>query len=225
MRIRLKVCCISSHDEVNCAVQLGASALGFVSHMPSGPGVVSDEQISAMVSAVPAAVSRFLLSSRTAADDVIEHVLAARVDTLQLVDEVPPEVYTALRQRAPHVRIVQVVHMNGAHVLDQALSIAGSVDALLLDSGRPNATRRELGGTGRVHDWKVSRRVVESTQKPVFLAGGLTPENVARAIDVVGPFGVDVCSGVRSGGRLDARKLEALVAAIARAGLEYAHAN
>jgi phosphoribosylanthranilate isomerase len=75
-----------------------------------------------------------------------------------------------------------------------------------------------LGGTGRAHDWAISRKIREAIEKPLYLAGGLTPDNVARAIETVQPFGVDVCSGVRTDGKLDERKLVALFEQIARLG-------
>ena len=88
------------------------------------------------------------------------------------------------------------------------------VDALLLDSGNPSLAVKELGGTGRTHDWKLSRRIRDSVSIPVFLAGGLTPSNVADAVAAVEPFGLDVCSGVRSDGNLDPVKLRAFVDAV-----------
>ncbi|HEY7412586.1 MAG TPA: phosphoribosylanthranilate isomerase, partial [Vicinamibacteria bacterium] len=91
---------------------------------------------------------------------------------------------------------------------------ATDVDALLLDSGRPGAAVKELGGTGRRHDWAVSRRIRERVPVPLFLAGGLTPANVREAVAEVGPYGLDVCSGVRTDGALDERKLGAFFAAL-----------
>jgi phosphoribosylanthranilate isomerase len=213
-RVRLKVCCISSPAEAALAVALGADALGLVGEMPSGPGVLGDAEIARIARGVPPAVSRFLLTSRTAPEAVLAHVLASGVDTVQLVDRVQEGTYGLLRARAPHVRIVQVLHVEDLRAVDEAVLLQRDVDALLLDSGRPGAAVRELGGTGRVHDWRVSRALVEAVTCPVFLAGGLRAENVAQAVREVQPFGLDVCSGVRTDGRLDAAKLRALVAAL-----------
>jgi phosphoribosylanthranilate isomerase len=88
-------------------------------------------------------------------------------------------------------------------------------DSLLLDSGRPQAPITELGGTGRVHDWSLSRKIVAEASRPVFLAGGIRPENAAEAYRQVRPFGIDLCTGVRRGGRLDAERLSGLFAALA----------
>lgn len=214
-RPHLKVCCIASREEAALAVRLGASALGLVAEMPSGPGVIADDVIAAIATTVPPPVARFLLTSRREPDAIVAHVAASRVDTVQLVcDDLPTTVYATLRASLPHVRIVQVLHVEDERVLQRASDVAAHVDAILLDSGRPSAAVPELGGTGRVHDWQLSRRVVERAACPVFLAGGLSPNNVRRAIDEVGPYGLDICSGVRTDGKLDERKLAALIAAM-----------
>jgi phosphoribosylanthranilate isomerase len=214
-RTRLKVCCIASVEEALLAIEHGADALGLVGAMPSGPGPIDDELIAQIARATPPPVATFLLTSETRPDAVVDHVLRTGVNTVQLVDdEVGDEVWTSLRSATPATRIVQVVHVCGRESIDYALRAAESVDALLLDSGNPTATVRELGGTGRVHDWAISREIVERSAVPVFLAGGLSSANVAEAIQNVGPFGIDLCSGVRTSGKLDAEKLRSLVAAI-----------
>jgi phosphoribosylanthranilate isomerase len=98
---------------------------------------------------------------------------------------------------------MQVIHVRAASSVAEAVHVAKHVDAILLDSGNPTAAVKELGGTGRVHDWTISRAIRDAVQLPVFLAGGLRASNVAAAIAAVRPFGVDVCSGVRANGRLD----------------------
>ncbi|MDP8923473.1 MAG: phosphoribosylanthranilate isomerase [Chloroflexota bacterium] len=214
MRTRLKVCCIASIEEARLAVAAGVSALGLVAEMPSGPGPIADALIAEIAAAVPPPVSRFLLTSRTEAAEIVKHARACRVDTVQLVDAVSIETYAAIRVVLPYLRIVQVLHAEGEESIEDARRVAPHVHAILLDSGRPSAAVRELGGTGRVHDWAISRWVVEAASCPVFLAGGLTPANVGAAIERVRPYGLDLCSGIRTGGRLDGAKLGALVAAI-----------
>lgn len=213
MRTRLKVCCIASIEEARIALTAGASAIGLVAEMPSGPGVIADALIAGIAASVPPPVSRFLLTSRTDPGPVLTHVAACRVDTVQLVDKVPMETYAALRAELPQVRIVQVVHVEGMDAVAEAGRVAPHVHAILLDSGRPSATLRELGGTGRVHDWNVSRELVQAVpDTPVFLAGGIGPGNIGEAIRRVRPYGIDLCSAVRTDGRLDPAKLTALVA-------------
>lgn len=217
MRTRLKVCCIASAHEAALAVRAGADALGLVAEMPSGPGPIADTLIREIVATVPPGVATFLLTSRSNVDAIVDHVLGAGVNTVQLVDEVDEGVYPALRRHAPGVRIVQVLHVQNSRVLDDAARFAPLVDALLLDSGRPDAAIKELGGTGRTHDWVLSARLVAQSPVPVYLAGGIRPDNVRHAIETVRPFGIDLCSGVRTNGALDAAKLHALVAAIREA--------
>ena len=208
MKTRIKICCISSLEEARLAVDFGASALGLVGHMPSGPGVISDPLIAKIARIVPPGVASFLLTSEMSSAGIIRHQQRVHTNTLQLVDRVSPDVYSAIRTELPAIKIVQVVHVLDETSIGQALAAAVHVDALLLDSGNPNLAIKQLGGTGRLHDWRLSRSIVEQAGIPVFLASGLNPENARRAIETVGPFGLDICSGVRSGGHLDPVKLE-----------------
>lgn len=211
-RTRIKVCCISSVDEAQLAINLGADALGLVGAMPSGPGVVADELASTVVQQVPPPVATFMLTSETTTDGILAHHSRVLANTIQLVDAVPATAYAQLRQALPTVKLVQVIHVIDERSVSEALAaVANGADALLLDSGNPNLTVKELGGTGRIHNWQVSRAIVEQSPVPVFLAGGLNPANVRTAIEQVQPFGLDICSGVRTNGQLDADKLRAFM--------------
>ena len=219
-RTRLKVCCIASVDEARTAIALGADALGLVSAMPSGPGVIDDATVAAVAARVPVPIATFLLTSRTDAPGLIAQANAAGAGTLQLVDTVAREVLAQVRAALPGIRLVQVIHVLDDASVAEASAALPHVDALLLDSGNPRLAVKELGGTGRVHDWALSRRVRDMAHAvgvPVFLAGGLRAENVGEAVGTVAPFGLDVCSGVRTDGRLDPTKLAAFVAALAAA--------
>jgi phosphoribosylanthranilate isomerase len=208
---RVKVCCISSREEAAMAVSLGAAALGLVSRMPSGPGVVDEALIASIVASVPPPIGTFLLTSETDADAIVAQHRRMRPTTLQLVDHLPTETHRALRAALPGVTLV---HVEDATSVDYACEAASTVDALLLDSGRLNAPIRELGGTGRTHDWSLSRRIRDTCGKPVFLAGGLRAEIVAEAIHTVQPFGLDLCTGVRTNGALDQAKLAQFMYAV-----------
>ncbi|MGZ8414644.1 MAG: phosphoribosylanthranilate isomerase [Gemmatirosa sp.] len=216
-RIRLKVCCIASHEEAALAVAHGADALGLVSAMPSGPGPIEEALIAEIAPRVPPPIATFLLTSRLDAATIVTQARRCAVNTLQLVDALPEEELRALREALPAVRLVQVIHVLDDDSVQEALATAPLVDALLLDSGNPRLAVKELGGTGRVHDWALSRAIRERAGVPVFLAGGLRADNVGEAIAAVAPFGVDVCSGVRTDGRLDAAKLDAFARAVAAA--------
>jgi phosphoribosylanthranilate isomerase len=214
---KVKICCISSLEEARLAISAGASALGFVSSMPSGPGVIDESLIAEIVRQVPVSMATFLLTSRQNADAIAGQHAVCRTSTIQLVDAVAPDELMRLRTLVPNVSLVQVIHVVSEESVEQAANIAPYVDALLLDSGNPNLQVKELGGTGRTHDWSLSRRIREATTLPVYLAGGLNAGNVAEAIAMVRPFGVDLCSGVRVNGRLSAPKLHEFMRAVALA--------
>lgn len=214
---RVKICCISSIAEARMAVSAGASALGLVGAMPSGPGVIADELIAQIARTVPPPVATFLLTSETSASGIVEHIRRCGTNTVQIVDAADHKAYGEIRRALPHVKIVQVLHVGDAAVVDEARRLAPDVDGILLDSGNPALAVKELGGTGRVHDWNLSAQIIAAVDRPVFLAGGLTAENVGEAMRRVRPFGLDLCSSVRSNGVLDAAKLTAFFAAVRRA--------
>lgn len=214
MRTRVKICCITSEEALALAVRHGADAIGLVGPMPSGTGVIDLARAKALAAATPPGVASFLLSCATRPDDLVAEARHVAPAVLQIVDAVPAEAYAALRRELPALRIVQALHVCDEAALAEARRLGGLVDALLLDSGAPDAPVRELGGTGRVHDWSISRRIVEAVPVPVFLAGGLRPENVAEAIRTVRPYGVDLCTGLRTAGRLDPDKLGRFMAAV-----------
>jgi len=219
-RPAVKVCCISGVDEARLAIAAGAHALGLVSQMPSGPGVIGEAliaEIAALAAAEAATVQTFLLTSRQTAAGILAQHRRCRTTTLQLVDQVPFDELARLRDALPGVRLVQVIHVTGEASVAEADAVAPRVDAVLLDSGNPAAAVKELGGTGRTHDWAISRRIrdaVAAHGRPLYLAGGLNAGNVAAAVAAVQPFGLDLCSSVRSAGRLDADKLAAFFAAL-----------
>lgn len=204
---KVKICCISSETEARMAVQAGAAALGLVAKMPSGPGPISDELILQIAQKVPPPIATFMLTSETSSAEIIKHHKRTLTNTIQMVDELSAGTYEEIRAALPTIKLVQVIHVSDEQSIDYAISIAGKVDALLLDSGNPNAAIKELGGTGRTHNWKISRKIVEQSPVPVFLAGGLHHLNVIEAIEQVNPFGVDLCSSVRTDGKLDSMKL------------------
>lgn len=211
---RVKICCISSVEEAAMAVEAGASALGLVSQMPSGPGVISEDRIAEIAATVPPAIGTFLLTCRQSVDEIVIQQRACRTNTIQICDHLTHGTHRDLKQALPGISIVQVVHVTGPESVAEAVAVAPHVDAILLDSGNQKLAIKELGGTGRTHDWTLSRTIREQVNVPLFLAGGLTPENVAEAIAAVHPFGLDLCSGVRKGGKLDADKLHRFFAAV-----------
>ena len=195
------------------AVAAGARALGLVSKMPSGPGAIDDTRIRQIAVQCPPGIATFLLTCKTKAEEIIGHIDACACDTVQLVDSVEEGAHEEIRRHLPHIKIVQVIHVINQCAIEEALCCADAVDAILLDSGNPGLTVKQLGGTGRTHNWEISRQIIEVMERPVYLAGGLTPENIGAAIDFVHPYGVDVCSGLRDQGCLNLDKLERFCAA------------
>jgi phosphoribosylanthranilate isomerase len=211
---RVKICCIASIAEAWMAINHGASAIGLVSAMPSGPGPIPEELITEIAAIVPPGVATFLLTCKQDVEAIIDQQCRLRVNTIQICDRLQTGSFKQLRQALPGVSLVQVIHVTGHEAVAEAISVDRVVDAILLDSGNQSLPVKELGGTGRTHDWSVSRKIRESVSVPVFLAGGLRSENVRQAIDAVQPFGVDVCSGVRTDGHLDEGKLREFFAEV-----------
>ena len=214
---RIKICCIADVAEAEMALRLGADVLGLVAPMPSGPGTLPDDAIAAVLAGLDRTVTTFLLTPRTGLGELVDHHARCPATALQLVDRVEPAVHTALAERLPGVKRVQVIHVTGEVSVAEARELGAAADFLLLDSGNPALAVKELGGTGRVHDWDLSARIVREAPVPVFLAGGLHADNVAEAVRRVRPHGVDVCGGVRVDGRLDEDRLRRFVAAVRRA--------
>ncbi len=210
---RLKVCCIRDVDEARLAIELGASAIGLVSAMPSGPGPIAEERIEEIARSVQTGIATFLLTALVDARAIAQQHARCRTTTIQLVDRLEPSERLALRRALPRVEVVQVVHVAGPESLDEAREAAEHSHALLLDSGNRAAPLKELGGTGRTHDWDLSARIVAAARVPVWLAGGLRAHNVGEAVERVRPYGLDLCTGVRTEDRLDAAKLSRFAAA------------
>ena len=214
MRTRIKICCISSVNEAKLSIDHGADAIGLVGKMPSGPGPIPDWLIAEIVKTIQPPIASFLLTSEQSSEEIIYHVKKVDTNTVQIVDELTTGTYSDIRTALPHLKIVQVIHVTDEESIDEAIRISPDVDALLLDSGNPKASFKTLGGTGNVHNWDLSREIVKAVDIPVFLAGGLHANNVRQAIETVRPFAVDICSGVRTEGRLDPSKLEAFIKAV-----------
>jgi phosphoribosylanthranilate isomerase len=217
---RLKVCCIASVEEAQLAIDHGAAAIGLVSFMPSGPGVIPEELIREIAAAVSPGIGTFLLTSSEDVGQIIAQQERCRVNTVQLCNPLPVKDIEHLKEALPDISMVPVIHVVDSDAIEQAQAAARVAHALLLDSGDPNRRIKELGGTGRTHDWSISRRIRESVSVPVFLAGGLRADNVGAAIRQVRPYGVDVCSGLRTDGVLDEAKLAAFIRNMESAWME-----
>jgi phosphoribosylanthranilate isomerase len=215
MDVKIKICCMASVEEARLAIAAGADAVGLVARMPSGPGPIADELIAAIAKTIPRHISSFLLTCEQSSQDIIDHIKRTGTNTVQIVDELTGGSYAHIRQELPGIKIVQVIHVISEESIMQALQVQENVDYILLDSGNPGTAIKTLGGTGKTHNWEISRKLVKAVAVPVFLAGGLNAANVRGAIETVQPYGVDVCSGVRTDGKLDPVKLKNFFKAIA----------
>ena len=214
MKIKVKICCISSIEEAKLAIVHGAAAIGLVGRMPSGPGIITDELINSIAKTVIPPIDSFLLTSETTAEAIIEHHNKVNTTTIQMVDALSGREYHKIREAIPHVKLVQVIHVLDEKAVQEAIEIAEWVDAILLDSGNPNLSTKVLGGTGKTHNWDLSKKIREEISLPIFLAGGINKDNIKKAIEHVQPYGIDLCSSVRTNGQLDERKLEELFKAL-----------
>jgi phosphoribosylanthranilate isomerase len=212
--IQVKVCCILNTKEAQMAIDAGADAIGLVSAMPSGPGVIRDDEILEIAHFAKNKIDIFLLTSQTSGSTIIQQFHAFSPDYLQLVDYVSEKDYRILRSRIPIAKLIQVIHVIDDESLDMAIHYSKLADGLLLDSGNPNQSTKILGGTGKVHNWELSRKIVDAVKIPVFLAGGLNPQNISAACQQVQPYGVDLCSGIREKGLLRESKLKEFISKV-----------
>jgi len=214
MKVKVKICCISSIEEAKLAIAHGAAAIGLVGRMPSGPGIITDELIHSIAKTVLPPIDTFLLTSETTAEAIIAHHNKVNTTTIQMVDALTGREYHKIREAIPHVKLVQVIHVLDEKAVQEAIEISEWVDAILLDSGNPNLSTKVLGGTGKTHNWDLSKKIRENISIPTYLAGGINKDNIRMAIDHVQPYGIDLCSSVRTNGQLDERKLEELFKAL-----------
>ena len=170
---RVKICCMGSIAEAWLAIGSGAAAVGLVSEMPSGPGVISEHLIAEIAAELPPAIGSFLLTCKTDPQAIIDQQRRLRVNTIQICDRLQLPSYELLRAGLPGVSLVQVVHVTGPESVGEAVAAAPFVDAVLLDSGNQSLPVKELGGTGRTHDWNLSLKIRDAIDVPLFLAGGL----------------------------------------------------
>jgi phosphoribosylanthranilate isomerase len=212
--VKVKICCISSIEEASLAIAHGAAAIGLVGRMPSGPGIITDELIHSIAKTVLPPIDSFLLTSETTAEAIIEHHKKVNTTTIQMVDALTDRQYHKIREAIRHVKLVQVIHVLDEKAVQEAIEISEWVDAILLDSGNPNLSTKVLGGTGKTHNWDLSKKIRENISIPTYLAGGINKDNIRMAIDHVQPYGIDLCSSVRTNGQLDERKLEELFKAL-----------
>jgi phosphoribosylanthranilate isomerase len=211
---RIKICCITSSEEAHIAASNGADALGFVSDMPSGPGVISESEIKNIISGLGPFVLPVLLTSKNTAADISVQYNYCCPGAFQLCEPMTEKELRKLTKLLPAVPLIRVIHVSGPESLEEAKFYEPFINAFLLDTGQRSGRLKQLGGTGKTHDWSLSTEIVKSVKIPVILAGGLNAQNVKQAIEYVKPYAVDVCSGVRTNNRLDPVKLSEFISIV-----------
>jgi phosphoribosylanthranilate isomerase len=194
--VKVKICGITNRKDALAAIAFGADAVGFLVGKvhPTKSVFISAEEAGKIVAGLPPFCSTVLVTHLARPAEVLQAASAARVTTIQLHGNSEPTEADEIRKRLPNVKVYKAVHVLGETAICEVQKFVNQVDGIILDTAIQETG--QVGGTGRPHDWKVSRAIVQSVGLPVILAGGLTPENVGEAIRVVQPYAVDVNSGV-----------------------------
>ena len=217
--VRVKICGVTNESDLRAVDAAGADAVGVIADVPvDTPREVSLDEASRLVDAAPPFLTTTLVTMPETVDDAVDAAERVGSDVLQLHGDCGPEDLGAIRA-AVDADLVAVVN---AADPERARTVAPAVDAVLVDS----VDESGAGGTGETHDWAATAEVAATLDAPVILAGGLTPGNVAEAVDAVDPYAVDVASGVeRTGGRKDRDAVRAFVANALGAGAERGDGN
>ena len=201
----IKICGLKTYDEARLALDAGATAFGFLVALNyETADRISPEIAADIIGKLPKTAETVIVTHLTDPDKAADLARYTGAHTLQVHGDMRPAGVRQLVALAPSLRLIKAVHVSGPDSLETAAAYADIAHALLLDT----RTADRLGGTGRTHDWSISAQIVTAVPVPVYLAGGLTPDNVQRAIETVRPAGVDVNSGVKdSAGGKDRRKV------------------
>lgn len=206
---KVKVCGIMSEDELISAVMAGADALGFVVEIEDSRHSLSAGEAADLISKVPVYTKSVAVIAPRDVNSAVQLAEKTRADVLQLHGKMAPRDLAELKSRV-HQKLVAALAADAG--VAEAKRYGMVADAILLDS----MVDGKLGGTGKVHDWDLSREIVRNLRLPVILAGGLNPENVAQAIEKVRPYAVDVSSGLESAGKKDPEKIKSFVMEVRR---------
>lgn len=205
--VKVKICGNTRREDVEHAVQAGADAVGFIIGFPSSPRNLSVEQAYSLMKDISVFVDRVAVTRQDDTNLLRRIATHLPIDAVQLIGETPytPELRNIFRDTP----LIKVVHVEDEDISQPAIETSKKYDAILLDSKVGNT----MGGTGRTHNWALSLKIADAVRpKPLILAGGLNPDNVAEAVRIVKPYAVDVSSGVESApGVKDHGKVEAFI--------------
>jgi len=202
--MKVKICGHRTVADAKQSAKLGADFVGVIVEVPvDTPRKISAEQAAEIIHSIEPPVLGVMVIIPGTVKNAVELYEAVRAPFIQLHGDENPEFVKELRSAVP-CNVIKTIHIEGMDSIKQAQNHAKFADAILLDT----ATER-AGGSGIIHDWKISKKIVELVEIPVFLAGGLTPENVGEVIEAAWPYCVDVASGVEGAdGEKDIRKVK-----------------
>ncbi|MBO5344578.1 MAG: phosphoribosylanthranilate isomerase [Clostridia bacterium] len=197
-------------DALN-SVEVGVDIIGLlVGQNHTSDDFISKEQAREIKLALPKNIKTTLITHLEKADDIIEIASFIDVDYIQLHSHLPETEVETIKQALPNTKLLRLIHIAEDGTILNDLSKIKYVDFYFTDS--INLKTNQVGGTGLLHSWETDKKLVETLDKPVFVAGGLTPENVGEIVNFCKPYGVDVNSGCRAtGGGRDKLKMKQFV--------------
>lgn len=203
---KVKICGITNLEDALLSLKFGADALGFNFYAKS-PRYITPENAREIIEQLPQNILKVGVFVNEKLEKICEIAETAKLDALQLHGEETPEFAKELKQKT-NLEIIKAFRVSPAFKPEDVLNY--EVDAILLDAYNP----KEHGGTGETFDWEIAKKVKEIFPK-MYLAGGLSPENIANAILQVKPFAVDACSGLESEkGKKDREILAAFISKV-----------
>ena len=222
----IQIAGVSDLAEANLLKECGIKYLGFPLRLPVNKEDLSETAAASIIRSIQPPTFGVAITYQSAADDIAEFMDYLGASIVQLHGDIDSRELAKLKHLRPDLVVIKSLVIGKQpheQLVDTVQRLSGFVDAYITDTFDP-ATGAS-GATGKLHDWRVSRRLVELSTKPVILAGGLTPDNVREAIKLVGPAGVDAHTGVEdAAGRKDPAKVGRF-AAEARAGFELLRAS
>ncbi len=203
--VKVKICGITRFEDLEASVSAGADFVGFVVDVPSSPRNLDHRGAARLISTVPSSVKSVVVTVLRSPGD-LRSIMELCADYVQLHGE--PNLLMGLAEALHAEKAIGAVNARLPNALELALEYSKLFGMILVDSLRDNG----LGGSGEAHDWGLSRIMRDRLQKPLILAGGLTPDNVATAVKIVNPYAVDVSTGVEaSPGIKDPEKLSRFI--------------
>ena len=209
--VKVKICANKSIEDASMSIDAGADIIGIlVGQVHTSNDFVDKETAKEIADFAKEKCDISLVTHLTDADEIIELSKYIGNNVIQLHSDIVEDEVEKIVKELPDVKLVRLIHISSEGEICSDYKSMKYADYYLLDSF--NLNTNQVGGTGLTHDWNKSRELIEKLDKPTFLAGGLNPDNVKQAIEIVRPYGVDVNSGCKnSEGRKDREKVREFV--------------